>query len=506
MTNMKDKTIELEERLDFLGFGEAESDAINRVYPILLEAVGPGLDALYAKAVNVPHLAANFRDAEHIAAAKETQGNHWVTVGQAKFDETYIQKATTIGEIHARIDLEPRWYIGGYALVMEQLIIAMVDAKWNDIRKKKTTPKETSLEFSSVIKAAMLDMDYVITVYLDKLEDERKAVEAEKTLADEQQSQALGILSDGLNYLAQGDLQKQLPDDLPEEFQEMTKNYNSALQSLSKTLCRTQRTSASIVKSSAEIAQSSEELSSRSTQQASSLKQSSKTIDDLAKSVEETAQTAQNAAQVTEKTTNNVTNAGDIVTNAVEAMDKIKQSSEEISSIIGMIDQIAFQTNLLALNAGVEAARAGDAGRSFAVVAQEVRQLAQRCTTAAKEISELIAISRDQVEDGVRIVGSTGEILDQITENVGEVAGLVEDISKNTSEQSSRLGEINTAISEIEKITEQNVQMADETMKNTSDLSEEADKLANEMREFKLQNTDEHNDIQSEHYDINKVA
>jgi len=486
---MNEKAKELAERLDFLGFDEEASKAINRVYPILLEAVGPGLDALYDKAVNVPHLAANFRDAEHIAAAKEIQGNHWVTVGQAKFDETYIQKATTIGEIHARIGLEPRWYIGGYALIMEQLIIAMVNAKWEKIRKKKTTPQETSAELAAVVKAAMLDMDYVITVYLDALEDERKTIEEEKAKADANQSEALNILSEGLSYLARGDLAKQLPDDLPTEFLEMTEHYNSALKSLSKTLCRTQHTSRVIVESAAEIAHSSEELFKRSEQQASSLKHSSQTLEELTKSVAQTAQTATKASEVTDKTTQNVEKAGVIVTEAVEAMDKIKQSSEEISSIIGVIDQIAFQTNLLALNAGVEAARAGDAGRSFAVVAQEVRQLAQRCTTAAKEISELIGISRGQVETGVTIVGSTGEVLDQITENVGEMAGLVADISKNTSDQSHRLEEVNSTISDIENITQQNAQMADETMKKTSILSHEADKLADEMSEFKLQDT-----------------
>ncbi len=487
MSEMVDKSKELEERLDFLGFDQAASDAINRVYPVLLGAVGPGLDALYAKAVNVPHLAANFRDAEHIAAAKQTQGNHWVTVGQAKFDDAYIKKATTIGEIHARIGLEPRWYIGGYALVMEQLIIAMVDAKWNDIRKKKTTPQETSLEFSSVIKAAMLDMDYVITVYLDKLEDERKKIEEEKNLANAQQSQALDTLSEGLSYLANGDLQKQLPDDLPEEFKEMTEHYNSALKSLSNTLCRTKHTSSVIVNSSSLIAQSSEELSQRSEQQASSLKQSSQTLNDLTNSISQTAQTASKATEVTKATTSNVQKAGTIVTNAVEAMDKIKQSSEEISSIIGVIDQIAFQTNLLALNAGVEAARAGEAGRSFAVVAQEVRQLAQRCTTAAKEISGLIAVSRDQVEDGVKIVGSTGEVLDQITENVGEVADLVSNISQNTTDQSNRLNDVNAAIGDIENITQQNVQMAEDTTKQAGELSTQAIDLENEMRKFKLQ-------------------
>ncbi len=171
---------------------------------------------------------------------------------------------------------------------------------------------------------------------------------------------------------------------------------------------------------------------------------------------------------------------------AIAAMGEIEGSAKQISQIIGVIDEIAFQTNLLALNAGVEAARAGEAGRGFAVVASEVRALAQRAADAAREIKGLITDSSKQVAQGVDLVGQTGQALSRIVGRVTQVHGLVGDISTSTQEQAVGLGQVNTAVNEMDRVTQQNAAMVLETANAAANLAQQADTLTDLIGRFRL--------------------
>ncbi len=178
--------------------------------------------------------------------------------------------------------------------------------------------------------------------------------------------------------------------------------------------------------------------------------------------------------------------SSDVVRLAVDAMNGIEKSSTQISQIIGVIDEIAFQTNLLALNAGVEAARAGDAGRGFAVVASEVRALAQRSAEAAKEIKTLIRTSTGQVAEGVDLVGQTGKALSRIFAQVNEINGIIENIASSAQEQSTALVQVNTAINQMDQMTQQNAAMVEESTAATHTLAEETATLSTLMGKFRV--------------------
>jgi methyl-accepting chemotaxis protein len=212
-------------------------------------------------------------------------------------------------------------------------------------------------------------------------------------------------------------------------------------------------------------------------------------MDQLTTGVRRTAESAAsaNGAVVAAKT--DAERSGQVVHEAVGAMSQIEQSARQIAQIISVIDEIAFQTNLLALNAGVEAARAGDAGRGFAVVASEVRALAQKSTSAAKEIKMLISKSSDQVASGVQLVGQTGQALARILGSMTEINTLVAEIALSAKEQASGLNEINSAVDQMDHVTQQNASMVEENTAASFALASESQQLADLVGAFDIGET-----------------
>ncbi|WGM47940.1 hypothetical protein KOAAANKH_02826 [Brevundimonas sp. NIBR10] len=261
-------------------------------------------------------------------------------------------------------------------------------------------------------------------------------------------------------------------------------DFNAAIESLRVTLDEVLQSVGSIRSGSDEIAGASDDLSRRTEQQAASLEETAAALDQITATVKRSAAGAMQAANVASGTRSDAEKSGLVVREAVIAMGEIQQSSNEIGQIIGVIDEIAFQTNLLALNAGVEAARAGDAGRGFAVVAQEVRALAQRSATAAKEIKALISASTSQVSKGVKLVDDTGAALATIAGSVAEMDGLIAEIAASAQEQSTALAQVNSAINQMDQVTQQNAAMVEETTAAAGILQSETGQLAGLVKRF----------------------
>jgi methyl-accepting chemotaxis protein len=224
----------------------------------------------------------------------------------------------------------------------------------------------------------------------------------------------------------------------------------------------------------------------RTEQQAASLEETAAALDEITANVSNSSGRADEARAVAVQANASASESGEVVSKAVDAMGKIETSSNEVSNIIGVIDEIAFQTNLLALNAGVEAARAGEAGKGFAVVAQEVRELAQRSAKAAKEIKELIRNSSLEVQNGVKLVSDTGRALKTIEGYIVTINDHMDSIATSAREQSVGLGEVNTAVNQMDQVTQRNAAMVQEASAAGATLAQESTKLREIIGQFVL--------------------
>ncbi|MDB5958812.1 MAG: hypothetical protein JWP59_106 [Massilia sp.] len=257
--------------------------------------------------------------------------------------------------------------------------------------------------------------------------------------------------------------------------------------SLFNVVSQVQSGTATIASASSQIAAGNLDLSARTEQQAGSLEETAASMEELTSTVRQNADNAQQANALAVTASAVAAKGGDIVNRVVDTMSSIDASSRKIVDIIGVIDSIAFQTNILALNAAVEAARAGEQGRGFAVVASEVRNLAQRSAGAAKEIKTLIDDSVGQVNTGTRLVRDAGSTMQEVVASVARVNDMVAEITLASQEQRTGIDQVNQAIVEMDKVTQQNAALVEEAAAAAASMQEQARSLAEVAAGFRLQ-------------------
>ncbi|HTI02507.1 MAG TPA: HAMP domain-containing methyl-accepting chemotaxis protein [Acidisoma sp.] len=317
-------------------------------------------------------------------------------------------------------------------------------------------------------------------------EEQRSQQEAQRAHSAQQATTVVESLAMGLEKLSGGDLLFRLEHAFSSEYEKLRRDFNGAMDKLLQTMKSISLNTQGVRSGAGEISQASDDLSRRTEQQAASLEETAAALDEITATVRRTAESATEARGTASAAKTDAEQSGNVVRETVTAMSGIETSSKQIGNIIGVIDEIAFQTNLLALNAGVEAARAGEAGRGFAVVATEVRALAQRSADAAKEIKTLISASSRQVESGVRLVGETGKALDRIADQVSRLNGLIGDIASSAQEQSTGLAEVNSAMNQMDQVTQQNAAMVEEATAASHSLAKEAETLGRLVSQFRL--------------------
>lgn len=234
------------------------------------------------------------------------------------------------------------------------------------------------------------------------------------------------------------------------------------------------------------------ELAQRAEEQAASLEETAATTEELAASVKQSSERTREATALGAGANDQAGQGGTIVAEAVVAMERIEKAAGDISDIIRVIDDIAFQTNLLALNAAVEAARAGDAGKGFAVVASEVRTLAQRSGEAAKNISNLISNSTQQVAIGVKLVKDAGSALAGIVSSSTNVASALGDIASASHEQANGIEEVAKVVAHMDEMTQRNSMMAEESATIARELEQATESLQQLVRNFRTGDAPSH--------------
>jgi methyl-accepting chemotaxis protein len=286
--------------------------------------------------------------------------------------------------------------------------------------------------------------------------------------------------------IAAGDLSQQVGVSRSDEFGQLLLSLRNMNQALGGMILEVHRSTDSIALASSEIAMGNQDLSQRTEQTSSRLQQAATAMTELTGTLQHTAGSAQHAAQMAEQASGVAQRGGEVVGQVVNTMNDIHASSQKIADIIGVIDGIAFQTNILALNAAVEAARAGEQGRGFAVVAAEVRSLAGRSASAAKEIKLLIQASVERVADGARLVHEAGGTMQEIVQSIQRVTSTMAEINAVAAEQRDGITQVSEAVSSLDQMTQQNAALVEESAAASQSLNEQSQHMKAIVQRFKV--------------------
>jgi methyl-accepting chemotaxis protein len=395
------------------------------------------------------------------------------------FAATYVEKATPVVR-----QLEA----GGYdsATVANKLLGAAKDAvraaesELDELARQLAQQANDSQAASAAtastacwvfIGAMVFAMALVVPLTLANMASICRPIEAAQAFADR---------------IATGDLTHVLRDDGDDEAARLLRSLGHMQESLRRIVSQVRESADSIQTASAEVASGNQDLSQRTEQAASNLQQTASSMEELTGTVRQSTDSASQANELASGASAVAQRGGDAVAQVVRTMDDIAASSQRIAEITGTIDGIAFQTNILALNAAVEAARAGEQGRGFAVVAGEVRALAQRSADAAREIKGLIGASVERVDAGTTLVRNAGATMSDIVAGVQRVSQVIGEITLAARHQNLGLGEINTAVAQLDRMTQENAALVEEAAAAAESLRQQAQRLTETVAGFRL--------------------
>lgn len=457
---------EIDKKLAFFNITAEDVARFGQISGAMDSLAGPALERLYDRIAITPETGRFFSSRQAMNHARDKQIEHWSDMFSGTPGMAYAERAQRIGDVHARIGLEPGWYIGAYASVLDEVIVRFLGRGLGALGTSRAKA------VASLVKMALLDMEVALSAYFQAEDAKRQAVVAQ--------------VGQTVRKMTEGDFTVALSG-LPEAYAMLERDLETMRKKVSGALGAVAQTSRAVDTGAQEIRAASDDLARRTEQQAASLEEASASITTLAGTVSTTAEEATQLHSAVQEAHGDAHRGGGVLEEAVQAMNDIHRSAAEIGKIIAVIDGIAFQTNLLALNAGVEAARAGDAGRGFAVVANEVRALAQRSAEAALDIKKLIGESSVQVERGVTLVGQTGETFERIVSRVGEIAEVASNIAHGAQSQASNIRQIQVTVTELDLMTQQNAAMVEQATAASRSLAGEADRMAELVGHFRVE-------------------
>jgi len=432
----------LNARLAFVGMDETSRAILRDMRPIVKKVLPPVLDGFYDLVSRTADVGRMFSNPEHMRHAKAMQLKHWDVIAAAEFSDAYVQSVTRIGEVHNKLGLEPRWYIGGYSFIIAG-VLGEIETGISAGRFGKSGLEKKAAMMRAFTTAALLDMDFAISVYLEAGKRERRETLAK--LADSF-SATVGNIVDTVSSAST--------------------ELEAAAGTLTKTAEQTQQLSAT-------VAAASEEASANVQSVASATEEMTSSVNEISRQVQESAKIANEAVQQAQET--------DARINA------LSQAAGRIGDVVKLITAIAEQTNLLALNATIEAARAGEAGRGFAVVASEVKNLASQTAKATEEIGAQIAGMQSATQNSVAAIKEIGATIGRISSIASTIAAAVEEQGAATQEIARNVGEAAKGTAQVaSNITDVN-QGAGETGSASSQVLSSAQSLSGESNRLKLE-------------------
>jgi methyl-accepting chemotaxis protein len=433
-------------RLRFARMDQACCDALADFEPVLRRELPTVLAGFYSHLADYPDMVAMFQGSAGLDRAKSAQHEHWLKLFSGRFDEAYLASAARIGAVHSRIGLEPRHYIGAYGMAAGMLS-NIAQKTYPQLPWSRAGRQKTALLMRAVIRALMIDLDLVITVYLEQTKAQQsKNVAAMAADFQAKVGQLLAVLADS------------------------SKALEGTAQSMAST--------ADITTSQASTVAAAAEEASVSVQTVAA------SAEELTSSIGEISRQVTQSAQITGQAVAEARRTDSIVRALSEGADKIGQ-------VVDLITNIAGQTNLLALNATIEAARAGEAGRGFAVVASEVKSLAQQTARATEEIGAQIAQVQSATNDAVEAIrGITGTI-EEVSGIAATIAAAVEqqgaataEIARNVHQVSQSTQEVTSNITGVSRAAQDASVAVSHVLGNANDVSNQATRLSTEVESF----------------------
>jgi methyl-accepting chemotaxis protein len=433
-------------RLKFLDFDQAHRATLREMRPLVNQILPGILEEFYAHIGGFPEMAGYVTSTQAKDSVKARQLKHWDVILAGEFDDTYLQSVHRIGETHNRLALEPRWYIGGYSFILRRLVDA-VETHFSGGLRSRAAAETRSRLLRAALAAALLDMDYVLTVYFEA---------------------------------GQRDYRAKL-DGLAGAFRD---TVGPIVGTVSTTSARLETAAATLSKAAAAaqqragaVASASEKASGNVQTVASATEEMSSSVGEIARQVQESSRIAGEAVAQAQKTDVGIT--------------KLSQAASRIGDVTQLITSIAEQTNLLALNATIEAARAGEAGKGFAVVAQEVKQLAAQTAKATSEISGQIAEIQAATQESVLAIKEIGGTIGRIAEIATTIAAAVEqqgaatqDIARNVQHAAAGTTEVARNITEVNRETAETGSASAEMLTSAKSLAGDSGRLKDEMEKF----------------------
>ncbi len=434
-------------RLDFIGIDSATRKALQELKPLITRALPGILDQFYASIIKYPRIAKLFPSDAVMRHAKQAQIAHWATIASGRFDETYVQSVTRIGQTHNRLGLEPRWYIAGYSMILTGLQRAIeMETGQGWFNGSASRDRKAALQ-AALTRAAMLDMDFAISVYLDAAKQEQQT--AMRKIADDFES----AVGDIVNTVSSASAQ-----------------LESSAGTLTKTAEMTEQLSAG-------VATASDQVSANVQSVASATEQMTSSVNEIGHQVSRSTTIAEEAVRQAEQTDADIS--------------ELSRTAERIGDVLKLITSIAEQTNLLALNATIEAARAGDAGRGFAVVASEVKELASQTAKATDDIRQQILGIQTATQASVAAIKRIGGTIRQISEIAAGIAAAVEqqgaatrEISRNVQQVAGGTGTVSTNIGRVSNGTRETGSASSQVFASAKSLSHESSRLKLEVDKF----------------------